>query len=639
MAKSTKVKIISAVVSVVLLSLLVWFMFSGDNRIIIQQLIHSDLTSDEMIELIRSFGIRGSITLSLLSMMEVVIPFLPEEPVQVLAGMGYGIWHGALICLSGIVLGNTIIYIACKIFGKSSVERVHQKSVEVDFEKMRSSKKIALLIMLLYILPAVPLGVICLFACSLNLKYPRYFLLTTLGSIPSILVGVALGHMATATSWIVSVMVFAIIVVLIVIFAINKNKFYKAFNNYVKKKQKTDEMVVKKPNPILYFLCKIGFTFFNKTKVKLKVTKKDKIKGPAIVLCTHGSFVDFLYCYMPLISEKPNIMHARLYSYRKDLAWLTKKLGAFPKSMFSTDIENAKNSMKVLSKGRILIMMPEARLSTVGEFEGIQDTTHKFLKKMNVPIYALKINGNYFALPKWGDKLRKKSPIEVSLEKLVSKEEIMAIDELSLREKVEKGLYYNEFEWIEKNPNVHYKHETLAEGLENILYVCPKCHKTLTINTYKKHLYCNECGFKATLNDRYGFVNKVPFNNFAEWYNFQKGVLKEQIENDPNYKLESKVELKLPSIDGKTFMRKAGFGTCTLNREGLTYKGTCDGEIIEKFFAMKNVYRLLFGAGEDFEIYENKKLWYFVPENKKSCVIWYNASEILKNLSLQDCVK
>ncbi len=636
MSKSTKIKIISAVVSVIALVLLGWFMFSGDNRIIIQQLIHSDLTSEEMIELIRSFGIRGSITLSLLSMMQVIIPFLPEEPVQVLTGMGYGIWHGALICLVGIVLGNTLIYLACKIFGKSSVESVHQNNVEVDFDKIRSSKKIAFLIMLLYILPAVPLGVICLFACSLNLKYPRYFLLTTLGSIPSILVGVSLGHMATATSWIVSAVVFAVIVVLIIIFAINKKKFYKAFNNYVTKTKKGDEIIAKKPNPIVYFFCKIGAVLFAKKKTKVKVVKKEKIKGPAIVLCTHGSFVDFLYCYMPIKNEKPNVMHARLYSYRKDLAWLLRNLGGFPKSMFSTDVENAKNCMRVLEKGRILVMMPEARLSTVGEFEGIQDTTHKFLKKMNVPIYVIKMNGNYFSMPKWGDKIRNKAPVEVSLEQLITKEEIATIDENSLKEKVEKALYYNEFDWIEQRPEIHYKHKTLAQGLENILYVCPNCKKELTINTYNNHIYCNECGLKATLNDRYGFRDGTPFNNFQEWYNFQKGVLKERIENDVNYKLESKVELKLPSTDGKTFMRKAGFGTCTLNRKGLTYKGTCDGEIIEKFFDMKNIYRLLFGAGEDFEIYEGKTLWYFVPENKKSCVIWYNASEILKNLSLED---
>ena len=45
---------------------------------------------------------------------------------------------------------------------------------------------------------------------------------------------------------------------------------------------------------------------------------------------------------------------------------------------------------------------------------------------------------------------------------------------------------------------------------------------------------------------------------------------------------------------------------------------------------MDTIYRLLFGAGEDFEIYEGKELWYFVPEEKRSAVAWYIVSGILK---------
>ena len=634
MTKNTKIKIVAIIFTILATAGLIWFMISGDNQIIINQLFSADLNQEQFVELIRGFGIRGSITLSLLSMLQVVIPFMPEEPVQVLTGMGYGIWHGILICLVGIMLGNAIIYLACKIFGKSKVESMH-KSVDLDFEKLRTSKKVVFLILLLYVLPAVPLGLICIFACSLNLKYPRYFLITTLGSIPSILVGVALGHMATATSWIISVCVFAVIVVLIVIFAINKKKFYKKFNDYIHKHQNNqNEIVVKKPNPILWFFIRIGVFFYRKSKVKIIKNINTEIKGPCIVLCNHGSFVDFIYCYSLLSSKKPHIMNARLYSYRKDLRFLITNLGAFPKSMFTTDIENAKNCLKVLNDGKILIMMPEARLSTAGKFEDIQPTTHKFLKKMGVPIYALKINGGYFAMPKWGDKWRKKSTVEVSLDKIVDSDEIKSISEFDLKEKIENAMQYNDFEWIKTRPELKYNHKTLAVGLDNILYVCPKCKKKFSLVSGDKYLVCNHCGLRADLNDRYSFVNGVPFDNFQEWYDYQKEQLKREIESDENYTLQSKVTLKLPSLDGKTFMRKAGFGVCSLDRNGLTYKGSIDGEQVEKFFPMQSIYRLLFGAGEDFEIYENKKLWYFVPENKKSCVLWYNASEILKNLSL-----
>lgn len=635
MTKSTKIKMVAIIFTILATVGLIWFMISGDNRIIIEQLFSADLNQEQFVELIRGFDVRGVITLTLLSMIQVVIPFMPEEPVQVLTGMGYGIWYGILICLAGVILGNAIIYLACKVFGKSKVESMH-KSVDLDFEKLRTSKKVVALILLLYVLPAVPLGLICIFACSLNLKYPRYFLITTLGSIPSIFVGVALGHMATATSWIISVCVFAVIVILIVIFAINKKKFFKKFNDYIHKHQKgQNEIVVKKPNPILWFLIRIGFFFYRKSKVKVIKRVNTEVKGPCIVLCNHGSFVDFLYCYSVFSRKKPYIMNARLYYYRKDLSFLIRNLGAFPKSMFTTDIENAKNCLKVLNDGNILVMMPEARLSTVGKFEDIQPTTHKFFKKMGVSIYTLKINGGYFAMPKWGDTWRKNSTVEVSVDKLIDENEIKTISDIDLKEKIENAMQYNEFEWLKSHSELRYKHSTLAKGLDNILYVCPKCKSRHTIVSGDKYLVCNHCGFRADLDDRYSFVNGVPFENFQEWYDYQKEILRMEIENDENYILQSKVVLKLPSLDGKTFMRKAGFGVCTLNRKGLTYKGTADGEQIEKFFSIESIYRLLFGAGEDFEIYENKKLWYFVPENKKSCVVWYNASEILKNLSLK----
>jgi len=633
MSKRAKIKIVAIIFTLLATVGLIWFMFSGDNRIIIKQLFSADLSQEEFVELVRSFDIRGVITLSLLSMIQVIIPFMPEEPVQVLTGMGYGIWQGILICLAGIVLGNAIIYLACKIFGKSKVESMHNKNVEVDFEKIRTSKKVVIIILLLYILPAVPLGLICIFACSLDLKYPRYFLITTIGSIPSVFVGVALGHMTT-TNWVLSLCVFIVIVILITIFAINKKKFYKKFNEYVSKSQRgLNEVIVKKPNPILYFLVRIGFFFYRKSKVKLVKKNIEKIKGPAIVLCNHGSFVDFLYAYAVLVNQKPNIMMARLYYYRKDLARLLKNLGAFPKSMFTSDVENAKNCLKVLNNGKVLIMMPEARLSTVGKFEDIQGATHKFFKKVCVPIYALKINGGYFAYPKWGDGWRKNSTVEVSLEQIVGEQEIIDISEQDIKEKIENAMQYNEFEWLKTRPELKYNHKTLARGLENILYICPNCKKEHTIVSGDNYLVCTSCGLRANLDNRYSFVQSVPFENFAEWYDYQKQVLKQKIENDENYVLESKVTLKLPSVDGKTFMRVAGRGTCTLDRKGLTYKGSLDGEQIEKFFPIKSIYRLLFGAGEDFEVYENKVLWYFVPENKKTCVTYYNASEILYRLA------
>ena len=106
-------------------------------------------------------------------------------------------------------------------------------------------------------------------------------------------------------------------------------------------------------------------------------------------------------------------------------------------------------------------------------------------------------------------------------------------------------------------------------------------------------------------------------------------MIQEEVLRDPEYALRSEVELRLPSADGKTLTRSAGRGVCTLDRSGLTYIGTRDGEPYEVNFSLKRLYRLLFGAGENFEIYNGTEILYFVPDEKRSAVDWYMTSMIL----------
>ena len=306
--------------------------------------------------------------------------------------------------------------------------------------------------------------------------------------------------------------------------------------------------------------------------------------------------------------------------------------GVFPKSMFSKDIENIQNCLRVIKGGKVLVMMPEARLSTVGKFEGIQDTTIKFIKKMGVPVYTINLYGDYLACPKWGDKTRRKSVVKGELNQLFTAEEIQNTELDLVNDKICKTLNYDEFKWLEQNPEICYNHPTIAVGLENILSRCPKCNSEFSLKTQGNTITCEHCDLQVQVDNRYQ-LSGVQFKTISEWYEWQTQIIKQQILDDPEYKLTSRVELKHQSYDGKQLLRTAGFGECTLDRSGLTYVGTIDGQEVVKKFDMKIIYRILFGAGEDFEIYEGKQLYFFVPEDTRSAVKWYAVSEILK----EDC--
>lgn len=349
---------------------------------------------------------------------------------------------------------------------------------------------------------------------------------------------------------------------------------------------------------------------------------------PSVVLCNHGAFVDFLYAESLLIKSRPHFVVARLYFYHKQLGWLLRKLGCFPKSMFAMDTESTKNCLRVLKNGDVLAMMPEARLSTVGQFEDIQPSTFSFLKKAQVPVYTIKLQGDYFSDPKWGKGLRRGAVVEAELDLLFTAEQLAELSVEEIASAVEQRLYYDEFQWLAKNPHIRYRNRNLAEGLENILTLCPVCKEKHTIFTKGREVLCRNCGKLTSLNDRYHFTEGFCFTTFARWYHWQKEVLRQEILSDTSFALQSEVELRLPS-NGKGLTRSAGNGVCILDRNGLRYFGMKDGEAIDVCFPLKQVYRLLFGAGENFELYNGTQIWYFVPKIKQSSLDWYMASMIL----------
>jgi hypothetical protein len=298
--------------------------------------------------------------------------------------------------------------------------------------------------------------------------------------------------------------------------------------------------------------------------------------------------------------------------------------------MFTVDLENAKSCVRMLANGEVLALLPEARLSTVGKFEGVQASTYRFIQRSGVPVYALRMHGSYFAKPKWGVSTRRGAVVEAELSPLFEKGETKTLSLEEIASRVENAIGYNEWDWLENRPQIRYKGKRLAEGLENILYLCPKCGAKYAGFAKGKTLYCGVCGAQTTIDERYAFEKGAPFENLEKWYAWQTQEMAKELAQNPDFKLESKVELRHSSVDGKSFTRHVGEGVCTLDRTGLRYVGTRDGKQEEKFFPIEQIYRLLFGAGEDFEIYEGKEIWYFVPENRRSAVAWYIASGLLK---------
>lgn len=630
-----KVNLLISVALIVLFVLLALFLLSGNNLALLKNLFGQGLTGEELRDKLMDLGGRGYITIAVLSMLQILCTFLPAEPIQVLAGLSFGFPIGLACCAVGVFLGNSLIYLLYQTYG-DGMRRYFVRKLHFDFEKVANSGKSAAIIFLLYLMPAIPYGMICFFAASIGIRWRRFILITFLGSLPSVCIGVGLGHMALTSCWMVSVCVFLVIVALAIVLGIKREWAFSKINDYADKASRSSKNTIKDCSPLLLSILCGGlriYFFLCGVRISSVIKCDTPLPTPSIVLCNHGSFFDFFYAGRLLIKNCPHFIIARLYFYHKWLGRILKTVGGFPKSMFATDMESVRNSLKVLKDNGMLAMMPEARLSTVGRFEDIQEGTYSFLKKSKVPVYTIKISGDYFAKPKWGKGIRRGSVVEAELDLLFSPDDLENMSVEDIKHGVEDRLYYDEFEWLKTKPTVEYHSQHLAEGLENILAICPVCKQKHTITTDKRDVFCQECGNLTSLDSRYQFDPDFCFENFAHWYDWQTEIIRKEIEADPDYSLSSAVELRLPSADGKTFTRFAGRGVCTLDRNGLTYVGTRDDESYEVHFTIQRIYRLLFGAGENFEIYNGSEILYFIPDERRSAVDWYMVSRILNDMA------
>ena len=229
------IKLWSGVAFAIIFAGLMLFLFSGENLPILKALVTETTKKEDVRESLSQLGWRGYVTVAILSMLQVILTFLPAEPVQVVSGIAFGFLGGFLACLAGVVLGNTVVFVMYRLYGQRLTE-YFAKSVEFDFDIARRSRKVAWIVFLLYFLPAIPYGMICLFAASLGMRYPRYLFLTVLGSIPSIIIGVELGDLAIAASLWISLAVFLALLTLLAILVHYRSAIFKKLNAYMARK-------------------------------------------------------------------------------------------------------------------------------------------------------------------------------------------------------------------------------------------------------------------------------------------------------------------------------------------------------------------------------------------------------------------
>lgn len=161
-------------------------------------------------EWVNGSGSKGLIIILVLQILQIIIAFIPGEPVEILSGALYGAIGGLVICLSGCVIASAIIFSLSKHFGKKLLYALFDEKKVQSWKWLQDSKKCTMVTFILFFIPGTPKDVLTYFVGVTDISASKFIAISSLARIPSILSSTMIGSTMRQGEWELSLIVFVI---------------------------------------------------------------------------------------------------------------------------------------------------------------------------------------------------------------------------------------------------------------------------------------------------------------------------------------------------------------------------------------------------------------------------------------------
>lgn len=136
-----------------------------------------------------------------INIVQVLLAFLPGEPVELASGYAFGFWEGTALCLVASGLATSMIYWATRRWGWKLVGLFFDRSLFDRFSWLKSAKRLELIMFIVFLIPGTPKDFLTYFAGLTNMRFLPVVLIATFGRIPSIVTSTITASAVDAGNW------------------------------------------------------------------------------------------------------------------------------------------------------------------------------------------------------------------------------------------------------------------------------------------------------------------------------------------------------------------------------------------------------------------------------------------------------
>ena len=133
---------------------------------------------------------------------------------------------------------------------------------------------------------------------------------------------------------------------------------------------------------------------------------------------------------------------------------LSKIAHAIPKTKSASDIRTARELIGAVKRGYPICIFPEGNTTFNGETTYVEESTMKLIKKLNIDVVTVKVEGGYLSKPRWATSKRKNRRAKFTFKITIPKEQLpeLSVEDINRRYKICYDLYmegYNAYEIVD----------------------------------------------------------------------------------------------------------------------------------------------------------------------------------------------
>jgi 1-acyl-sn-glycerol-3-phosphate acyltransferase len=253
--------------------------------------------------------------------------------------------------------------------------------------------------------------------------------------------------------------------------------------------------------PRFYFWLKIPCFLLFRPLFSYRVAGKENIPDspPFFLVSSHRNYLDPFYLAQAFPYSIRYITTFEMFRTGRT-RWFFRALDSIPKKRYLHDFSTGREILRAIKQDAVIGIFPEGERGWTGAMNSLKpETLNLFSKFRHIPILPVRLQGNFFAWPKWGKGVRR-AHIKVEFLEPVNIDK--AWDQKQIAERITEAIDPDDL----NHPDFYCRSKRIMEDISKVIYRCPLCRSFDSITPTPNKGECSTCKATIDIDERFNLI-------------------------------------------------------------------------------------------------------------------------------------